>query len=283
MNDDVAFNNVRRTLRALELLARRPRSQAELARELQVHSRTARRLLGSLVAEGYVARDERVRAEFTPTLKLVALAGEVMARVEITDVASPFVSQLAHRADAIAHLSVPDNAQVMRLLEAGRSDSVRGGSQVGYYAPYHASAAGKAILAYLPLDASRMFNESQQGPGVGDEPDLPGVLVELAQVRDCGYAVDSGGAGLAVGSVAAPVFDHTGRVVAALGISAAAATRKDDTLATAVGIVLDVAQSLSEKLGFDRTSRAGRTSGTTSLVDTSEDRITDRGSRQLDL
>src|SRR5579872_1722060 len=114
---DQDLNSVRRTLRALELLAERSCSQTELARELAVHPRTANRLLGSLVAEGYVARDESSRPKFKATLRLLTLAGHVLSQIDLIAVASPIVSLLAHRARATAHVSVLDGATIVRLIE----------------------------------------------------------------------------------------------------------------------------------------------------------------------
>jgi inosose dehydratase len=68
-----------RTLRALELLSIEPRSVAEVADELGIHVRTARRLLSRLDEEGYVRR-AGPRRLYTPTLRIVDIAGRVAER-----------------------------------------------------------------------------------------------------------------------------------------------------------------------------------------------------------
>src|SRR5215207_5744994 len=74
--------HVTRTLRAMELLAIEPRSAPELADGLGVHVRTARRILKRLESEGYVSVSGDRRRRYRPTMRVVALAGQVVQRAE---------------------------------------------------------------------------------------------------------------------------------------------------------------------------------------------------------
>jgi len=71
-------------------------------------------------------------------------------------------------------------------------------------------------------------------------------------VRERGYAVDDLEQDLETRSIGAPVFDHTGRVVAGLGLSAPARRLPHERVSEISTAVVDVARSLSEALGFDR-------------------------------
>jgi DNA-binding IclR family transcriptional regulator len=76
--------HVVRTLRALELLALGPRSAPELADGLGVHVRTARRILRRLEGEGYAARGGGRRRRYRSTMRIVAVAGQVVERADLT-------------------------------------------------------------------------------------------------------------------------------------------------------------------------------------------------------
>src|SRR5918997_164009 len=86
--------HVVRTLRALEILAVAPRSAPELAADLQAHVRTARRILKRLASEGYVYLGDGRRRRYRPTMRIVALAGQVVARAELTQTSIPYVAAL---------------------------------------------------------------------------------------------------------------------------------------------------------------------------------------------
>ena len=81
--------HVTRTLRAMELLAVRPRSAPELADALGVHVRTARRVLKRLDSEGYVMLSDDRRRRYRPTMRVVALAAQVVERAELPATALP--------------------------------------------------------------------------------------------------------------------------------------------------------------------------------------------------
>jgi DNA-binding IclR family transcriptional regulator len=88
------YFHVARTLRTLELLAISPRSAPELADALGAHVRTARRILKRLELEGYVQVREGHRRRYRPTMRIVAVAGQVVERAELTRAAVPHVTWL---------------------------------------------------------------------------------------------------------------------------------------------------------------------------------------------
>jgi DNA-binding IclR family transcriptional regulator len=119
--------HVVRTLRAMEVLALRPRSAPELAGALGIHARTARRLLKRLESEGYVALGNDRRRRYRPTMRVVALAGQVVERAELTQTAVPHVgaARAARRGLPclrpklpVGPVPRPPRAQVSRCLPA---------------------------------------------------------------------------------------------------------------------------------------------------------------------
>jgi DNA-binding IclR family transcriptional regulator len=260
MRDDDGSKHVARTLRALELLSKRPLSQAELARELGIHPRTARRLLNSLVAEGYATRGtSAVRREFATTSKLVSLAGHITERLDLVRVAAPFVSRLASRTGEAAYLCVVSEDSVVRVLEEGGDTPFSLRPQLGTRLPLHASATGRAALAFSPARLARALDRVASEPSEGSDP--AELLVELASVRERGYAVDDVRDDLETRSIGAPVFDHTGRVAGGLGLSAPTRRLPDERVREIAASVVDAARSLSEALGFDRARLEQRADG----------------------
>jgi hypothetical protein len=119
--------HVTRTFRAMELHAVRPRSAPELADALGVHARTARRLLKRLESEGYVTPTGDRRRRHRPTMRVVAPAGQVGERAELTAKASPHVAALRDRLGESCHLCVPSHLFALCLVhaQADRADGPR--------------------------------------------------------------------------------------------------------------------------------------------------------------
>ena len=218
--EDATAQHVRRTLRALELLAEGPQTQADVARELAVHRRTARRLLARLVEEGYAQPDADGRhVAFSATarlavlgrrvadgLDLLAVARRHLAALDPTLAGARFVAQLEGAGVLLVHVEQPAgvdaSAAATRLTRSG---------------PLHATAAGKVFLsADTGLLGEVLAQEllAYTGRTVVTRGDL---LLELANVRERGYAAEDEEHHAGVRAVAGPVVDHVGRVVAALG------------------------------------------------------------------
>jgi IclR family transcriptional regulator, acetate operon repressor len=242
--------HVGRTLRALELISIAPRSQAELARQLGVHPRTVRRLLARLEAEGFASRVPGARSEYSATLKIVTLAGHVLERADFARSARPFVTHLQTEIGEAAFLAVPaDDSTIHILYEPARTDvSVR--SRLGEKVPYHCSAFGKALLAHLPERLEELIAHPLARFTDRTITDPAELLLQLAEVRRRGWSEDNGEYASDVRSVAAPVFDHTHRVKAAVGISAPAHRIGEHELQQIGPVVAVAAVSLSNALGF---------------------------------
>jgi IclR family KDG regulon transcriptional repressor len=251
--DDVGMpaGHVARTIRALELLARRPRGVAELADELNVHPRTVRRLLEAIVAEGYVLESATWPREYSMTSKVVALAGRILERTTVVTAAAPYVDRLRSHTGETAHLSIPMHAGVVDVIEETGDSAVVAQLRVGQESPYHVTAVGKALLAHLPTQVERLLSAPLEARTTYSLVDPDAVRAELARVRRLGYAVDDRENLIDVRCVAAPVFDHAGAAVAALGISAPAARLGRDKVRVAGAAVIDVAHELSCALGFE--------------------------------
>jgi DNA-binding IclR family transcriptional regulator len=188
-----------RTMQALELLALQPLSAPQVAEALQVHPRTARRLLTRLADEGWLARSEDARRVYAPTLRIVALAGQVLQRCRLADAALPYVQRLHEAVGVPAHLMVPSYRWVLCVAHADG----RASTGLRELAPSHATAAGKALLAHRDGWREDVLAH------VADGDDL---RRELDAVRERGWAMQRD-------AVAVPVFAR-GEAVAALAADA---------------------------------------------------------------
>lgn len=237
---------VARTMQALELLALQPLSAPQLAATLQIHPRTARRLLGRLSDEGYVTRSDDARRLYSPTMRIVALAAQVVERAQLTRIALPFVRRLHADFGEAAHLVVPSHRSALCLVHCA-SDCRTPRPHLRELVPSHCTATGKALLAWR--DAWR--EAVLAGPLEAHTPRTPtdpaALRVELEQARARGYAVEDEEFESGVRAVAAPVFAPGGEAVAALG----AALQDREPLELAADRVLDAADELTRTLAAE--------------------------------
>lgn len=224
---------------------------SELARRTQLTPSTAYRLLETLRQRGFVDWDEssglwhiglrayQIGQAFCHPNSLSSLALEAMQR-------------LVARVNETVNLAVLDGTEAVYIQQVESSQMLRMFTQLGARVPLHCTGVGKVLLAWQPEAAARRL--------LGPEPlaahtphtmtRVETVLQELEQVRQQGYAVDREEREIGVRCLAAPVRDATGRVVAALSLSAPAVRLPEGRLAELASDVLETAQMLSLRLGW---------------------------------
>jgi DNA-binding IclR family transcriptional regulator len=246
--------HVIRTLRAMELLAVRPRSAPKLADELGVHTRTARRLLKRLAEQGYVVRDDEEKT-YAPTMKIVALAGQVVERAQLARAALPFVSDLRRQVGETAHLSVSSYLSALCVVhDQGGEDGTR--PQLRELVPAHATAAGKALMAHRETWGQAVLTQPLERHTKRTLVDPKQLLRDLLETRERGYAVEDREYREDVRGVAAPVFFRGTEAIAALGFCATVDRLPGDRVEAAGETVRRVAGELSTELGRSAKERA---------------------------
>jgi DNA-binding IclR family transcriptional regulator len=243
--------HVTRTLRAMELLAVQPRSAPELADALGVHVRTARRVLKRLESEGYVAVTEDRRRRYRPTMRIVALAGLVVERAELTALAVPHVTALRGELGEDCHFCVPSHIFALCLVHApgGTPDTPR--PQLRELVPCHCTAAGKALLAWREpwreVVLTQRLEAFTDRTTVGPEA----LRRELARTVVRGYAVEDREYEPDTRGLAAPVFDDSGDAVAAIAVAAPLDRLPAERYGEIGAAVMGAAAGLSTQLGFE--------------------------------
>ncbi|MGH2712496.1 MAG: IclR family transcriptional regulator [Thermoleophilaceae bacterium] len=246
--------HVIRTLRAMELLAVRPRSAPKLADELGVHTRTARRLLKRLADQGYVVRDDEEKT-YAPTMKIVALAGQVVERAELSRIGLPFVRELREEVGETAHLSVSSYLSALCVVhDQGDQNGTR--PHLRELVPAHATAAGKALMAHRSTWGDAILAQPLERHTERTLVEPEELSKDLLATRERGYAVEDREYQDNVRAVAAPVFKRTGEAIAALGFCATVERLPAGVVEAAGETVRRLAGALSTELGRSAKERA---------------------------
>ena len=243
--------HVTRTLRAMELLAVAPRSAPELADGLGVHVRTARRVLKRLESEGYVVLGDGRRRRYRPTMRIVALAGQVVERAELTQVAVPHVLALREQLSRDCHLCVPSYLSALCLVHAplGAGEGCR--PHLRELVPCHCTAAGKALLAWRDSWRDAVLAQTLESFTDRTSTGPESLRRELARTVARGYSVEDREYEDDTRALAAPVFSDTGEAVAAVAVVASMDDLPADRYSEIGAAVVGAAAGLSHELGFE--------------------------------
>jgi IclR family transcriptional regulator, acetate operon repressor len=250
-----ARNGVQSIDRAVTILrcfdARRPTlGISEIARATGLSTTTTHRLLAAMQANHLVRQTSDRRYGLGPLLVQLARSGALPTTLR--DAALPVMTALRDEVDETVglHELLPSGERVVVDQVESHHELRRTYTDIGVPIALPLGAPGKAILSVLPLDRQERYLAGPieaVTPRTVTDPDA--LRAELARTRACGWAGSNAERTSGIRAVAAPVFDHTGTVIGALGVSVPA-VRMDDARAEELGRrVTRAAWQISEGLG----------------------------------
>jgi DNA-binding IclR family transcriptional regulator len=222
----------------------------EIARRIGLSPSTVYRALVTLAEEGLVERDpgsDRYRL----SVGVVALAGPLLANLDIRDVARPYLEQLALACRESVNLGVWSRIEAVNIEQVPGPGVIKHLAPLGRRNPAHAAATGKVLLAYAPpQDLQEVLDRGLQQFTERTIADAGVLREELARVRREGYALNNEELVPELVAVAAPVFDHRGRVVAAVSISVPSFHAPAERIGFFAALVKDTASEISRRMGY---------------------------------
>jgi len=195
---------------------------SEVARNTGLTRAAARRFLLTLNALGYVGNDGR---QFFLTPRVLRLGYAYLSSLSVADVAQIHLEQLADVVHESCSASVLDGFDIVYVARAATKRIMTISLSVGTRLPAHPTSMGRVLLAALPDDQIDAYVASVPLAKLTDRTivDRAALRAELEKTRIRGWSVVDQELEDGVRSVAVPVHDGDGRVVAAVNTSAHAA------------------------------------------------------------
>jgi len=223
----------------------------EAARRLGLGKSTAHRLLNTLTEERLLERDPRTGA-YRLGLAMYVLGRSVSTYSVLHEVCVPVMDQLRAATKAAVQVSVLDGREVVYVERRETAATLRMFGRIGHRFEANCTGSGKLLLAYLPveqldvlLDGWDLATRTEQS--VAD----PAVLrAQLAEIRERGWAENFSETESEVGSVAAPIHDADGAVVAAISVVVPTEDLTRDSLKRYSRPCMDAAAAISRRLGY---------------------------------
>jgi DNA-binding IclR family transcriptional regulator len=242
------IQSVDRAIRVLTALqGSRRMSLSELAARLELAPSTTHGIVRTLVEHGMVVQ-ERGSSRYQLGPAVLRLGNVYLDTLELRSKSIPWAEDLARRTGLAVRTGVLLIDDVVIIHHEPRPDGSRQMPEVGIVIPVHASALGKAMLAFLPEDEKRVITSGELRSMTGETLTSPEDLrQQLDEVRASGIAVEQDEAVIGESAVASPVFDSWGTVVGAIGV--VIPSGGDVTRHEARDVVRETARALSRELG----------------------------------
>lgn len=248
------INSVVRTVNIIEYLGQvGEASVAEVGAYLQVNKSTAHRFLASMKYTGFLDQNLE-NQKYRLSLRVFGIGQSVLARLDVRDIAKPFMVSLAERTGETINLGTFDKGEIIYIEKCLSKNTLRMDTQLGGRDPLYCTALGKAILAYSDEATIEDYLKSVKMEAKTDKTitSTKALRDEINSIKDKGYAIDDEEIIIGLRCVAVPIFDQQNAVIAAISISIPTIRINAGNFEGYKNDLIFAAREISNKLGANK-------------------------------
>ncbi|TDF89812.1 IclR family transcriptional regulator [Paenibacillus piri] len=212
------------------------------------------RMIGSLEEMGFVKKDND--GQYSLGLLFLQFGNLVAERLDIRHIAISVMEKLRDDIGEAVHLALRDGQESIYIEKLDTNHPVRLFTKIGRKAPLYAGASSRTILAFMPEhERDAYLDEIELKPiGSGTIMDKEELRASLELSRRTGYSFSRSELENYTAELSAPIFDHTGQIIAALSIAGLEVQFGEEKMADLIYKVKTAAHEISQKLGFIETA-----------------------------
>lgn len=232
----------------------------ELAAKTGLPKATVFRFLKSLTALNYVSYDSSSKM-YCLSPRVLSLGYNVLSSMDLREVALPILQELSDRTGQNVNLGILDGYEIVYLERIKKRQILNIDLHVGSRLSAHNTSIGQVILAFMDENELRDKLKEIQKKYEGEDPDkekTEKLYKKLMEIRSKGFAINDEEYVKGLRAIAAPIFNHSGKVEAGINIPVfASLVSLEELLNNYLPLLLEAAQKISSLRGY--TKREGGT------------------------
>jgi DNA-binding IclR family transcriptional regulator len=244
-----------KTLKILETLANigRPVTLQHLTDCTGLPKSSVFAILSTLESLRYVERD--ATSAYRLGVRALQLGAAATQTTNLSQLFHEAARRVVKECGETVQLSILQQTDVIYVAREDGSQPVQLAAQIGGHLPAYATASGKTMLAALPEESLDALFSGRQLPTLTSRTisSLSELRAELQYVRERGWSHDNQEVSEGLECFAAPVYDRTGRVVAAVSVSFLSARAKPEHSQRILAAVQRASKEISERMGWQVT------------------------------
>ncbi|MDQ0176419.1 IclR family transcriptional regulator [Bacillus chungangensis] len=209
------------------------------------------RMIGSLEEMGFLQKDET--GKYSLGLSFLQFGHLVAERLDIRQIALPIMETLQNNVGKAINLIIRDGNEAIYIEKLDTNEPVRLYTAIGRRSPLYAGACSRIILAYLSdKEIDHYLETTELKPlAAGTITDKNKLQEILKTARRNGYTISHSELENHTTSVAAPIFNYKGEVIAGLSIASIDLHFQKENLPQYIEKVKTAATEISQNLGFN--------------------------------
>jgi IclR family pca regulon transcriptional regulator len=250
--DKNSIQSLARGLNILELLAgsSEPVTLTQIANQARLTKTTSQRFLNTLCSLGYLRRGEN--KSYVLSTRVLSLAHGFLNTSSLVRIAKPYLDELSSESGKTVNLAVLEDVYTLCLYRKEVRRFMKFDIGPGSKLPCYAASLGKVLLAGL---SNEELNERIDR--IDFYPITPKTISskkrlrqEILETRERAYGIGDQELSLDMYSIAVPLLDNQGEVVAAINVSMEFSFRDSPSLGHTINLLMEKGEMISSSLGY---------------------------------
>lgn len=227
-----------------------PLTLAEITRTTNLSKNKVFRILYTLEKHHYVNKDEH--GAYRLGLRFLDFGQQVKEQMNLLEASQPVMDWLVDQTNETIFLGVVEGTVALCVDARESSQSIRLFARVGRRAPLYAGGVPKLLLAFMPEERRDVLLDKIELKPITPHTitDRQVLMAELDRIRSQGYVVAADDLDEGAHSVAVPIRDHTGAVVAAISVAGPSHRFTSERIEQFLSLVQAGATRISRALGY---------------------------------
>lgn len=247
---------VNRAIDVLEYVAQTSNSVTvkDLSEELDIPAASCFRIVKNLVARKYLIEDRFSKGRFMFGFRGIELADYALYKLDLRTIAIPYMKKLALDTNQAVQLGILETGGVVFIEQTMPINPIDIIAKQYVPLAINVCAGGKVLCAYMPLykQSSYLSHAELVKNTEFSITDHDSLLAELKAVTERGYALDMQEYSIGVGCIAVPIFNYTGKCIAAIGITGSYQEYlEQENIEHFYGLLSHAANEISAQMGYN--------------------------------
>lgn len=227
----------------------------ELACLTNLSKSTVFRILQTLEKHRFISHDYETN-RYSLGMKLFELGGIVSSSFSLRKIASRFLDKLEKKINHTILMGILEDGELVYIDKREGKEDLKLTSEIGKRRPPYYGMLGKTLMAYLSENEIDNLLKKYPLKKVASRSitDPKKFKKSLKKIQKKGYTYEWSEAVEGVIGIAAPIRDHHGKVVSAIGVAIPKFNREKINKEEIIKLVLDTANEISKALGFSNSS-----------------------------
>ena len=226
------------------------RKLSEISEEIGLNKSTAHGILNTLKYHGLISQDLESH-KYRLGLRLMELGSRAANSLNVIHIAGPIIREICNEVEETVHLGTLNGKEMVYIDKIESWQSMRIASSVGARLPAYSTGMGKAIMAFLNHeDLMKAIPDVFKPFTPYTITNMDEFLKELETIRKNGYAIDNEENSIGLKCVAAPIFNHEGKVKYSISVSGPGVRMSDGKMDKIILLIKKACSDISERIGY---------------------------------